>query len=198
MTGSSSAYSRDKLVKRSRLAMTSESPSSAANSSCRSARSVSLVRMDVDSAIGWHFTGRWRLCRSAARTLDRDSLCRGLACTLLLLCLMVSGCALSRPEPMAPADFRLGGKIAVRGGAEAFSASFDWAQRGETYDVEFWGPLGQGRVRLRGDATRLTVTDSRGVTSAGISAGSVHGGSTRLGPANRGVAALDTWALRSG
>ena len=66
---------------------------------------------------------------------------------------------------MAPADFRLGGKIAVRGGAEAFSASFDWAQRGETYDVEFWGPLGQGRVRLRGDATRLTVTDSRGVTT---------------------------------
>ena len=111
------------------------------------------------------------MCRSSARTLDRDSPCRALACKLLLVCLTVSGCALSRPEPIAPADFRLGGKIAVRGGAEAFSASFDWAQRGETYDVEFWGPLGQGRVRLRGDAARLTITDARGVTSAGFSVG---------------------------
>ena len=59
-------------------------------------------------------------------------------------------------------DFRIQGRIAVRGASEAFSASFDWRQAGDHYEIEFWGPLGQGRMRVSGDAATARVTDARG------------------------------------
>ena len=90
---------------------------------------------------------------------------------MLLVGVLVSACTVARlPEGVAGADFRLRGKIAVRGAGDAFSASFDWIQTGEAFDIELWGPLGQGRVTLRGDGARLTVTDARGATTSGISA----------------------------
>jgi len=89
----------------------------------------------------------------------------------VLVGVLVFGCTVARPpEGVADADFRLRGKIAVRGPGDAFSASFDWIQTGEAFDIELWGPLGQGRVHLRGDGRRLTVTDARGATTSGISA----------------------------
>ena len=94
-----------------------------------------------------------------------------MAVALLLVGVLVSGCTVARlPEDASGAEFRLRGKIAVRGPGDAFSASFDWIQAGEAFDIELWGPLGQGRVHLRGDAGRLTVTDARGATTSGISA----------------------------
>ena len=89
---------------------------------------------------------------------------------LLALGVLVSGCATLRSDAVTGADFRLRGKIAVRGAGEAFSASFDWIQTGEVFDIELWGPLGQGRTRLQGDGDRLTITDARGATVAGINA----------------------------
>ena len=112
--------------------------------------------MDVDRAMGRDSTGRAGLSAALA---------------LLLVGVLVSGCTVARPpEGVADADFRLRGKIAVRGPGDAFSASFDWIQTGEAFDIELWGPLGQGRVHLRGDGRRLTVTDARGATTSGISA----------------------------
>ena len=112
--------------------------------------------MDVDRAMGRDSTGRASLSAFVA---------------LLLVGVLVSACTVARlPEGVAGADFRLRGKIAVRGPGDAFSASFDWIQTGEAFDIELWGPLGQGRVRLRGDGERLTVRDARGTTTSGISA----------------------------
>ena len=67
------------------------------------------------------------------------------------------------------ADFRLRGKIGVRGGPrnDGFSASFDWRQAGDSYVIELWGPFGQGRTRLRGDGGTLTITDASGATLVG-------------------------------
>lgn len=90
---------------------------------------------------------------------------------MLLAGVLVVGCTVGRPpEGVADADFRLRGKIAVRGPGDAFSASFDWIQTGDAFDIELWGPLGQGRVHLRGDGARLTVTNARGTTTSGIGA----------------------------
>lgn len=89
---------------------------------------------------------------------------------LLSVGVLIAGCTVARPHVDPSVDFRLRGKIAVRGPGDAFSASFDWMQTGEAFDIELWGPLGQGRVHLRGDGTRLTVTDARGATSRGIGA----------------------------
>ena len=82
----------------------------------------------------------------------------------------LAGCAtLPIPDDGLASDFRLRGKIGVRGGpkSDGFSASFYWAQAGDSYVIELWGPLGQGRTRLRGDGDTLTITDARGTTLAG-------------------------------
>ena len=74
---------------------------------------------------------------------------------------------------MSNLDFRLRGKIAVRvdrADQEAFAASFDWRQAGRRYEIDLWGPLGQGRIRISGDGLALSVTDSRGETLRGASA----------------------------
>ena len=91
----------------------------------------------------------------------------------LLSLTMLSACTVVAPlgEGLT-ADFRLRGKIGVRDQSSSggsFSASFDWIQAGDAFAIELWGPLGQGRTRLTGDAETLTVTDASGVTLAGES-----------------------------
>jgi outer membrane lipoprotein LolB len=112
--------------------------------------------MDVDKAMGRDSTGRVRLGAALV--------------ALLSVGVWMAGCTVARPQVDAGIDFRLRGKIAVRGPGDAFSASFDWIQMGEAFDIELWGPLGQGRVHLSGDGTRLTVTDPRGATVTGVGA----------------------------
>lgn len=46
------------------------------------------------------------------------------------------------------------------------SASFVWDQFENGYQIELWGPLGQGRTRLIGDGAALTIITSRGETLA--------------------------------
>ena len=67
-----------------------------------------------------------------------------------------------RFEGFADIDFRVRGRIGVRSGDEAFSASFDWRQAGDRFAIELWGLMGQGRTLLLSDGRRLRVIDSRG------------------------------------
>lgn len=46
-------------------------------------------------------------------------------------------------------DFWIKGKIGVVEGGEAFSARFAWAGHRQGFTIDLWGPLGQGRTRLR-------------------------------------------------
>lgn len=86
---------------------------------------------------------------------------------LCLLCCLLWGCAGVPPAPQS-ADFWIKGKIGVTYADRAFSANFVWAQRGNGFDIELWGPLGQGRTRLRGLGRRLEVLDGQGgVLAAG-------------------------------
>ncbi|MCZ6711117.1 MAG: lipoprotein insertase outer membrane protein LolB [Gammaproteobacteria bacterium] len=66
------------------------------------------------------------------------------------------------PLSEAPGDFQLRGKLGVLEGRESFSARFLWFQQGPEFTIDLWGPLGQGRVRLTGDAQRLAVLDGDG------------------------------------
>ncbi len=71
--------------------------------------------------------------------------------------LLASGCA-SQPLLLDPGvDFRVAGKFGIRDGSDGYSARFTWSQSRESYDIEVWGPLGQGRTQLRGDSARMAV-----------------------------------------
>lgn len=66
-------------------------------------------------------------------------------------------------------DFETLGKLALRGPNESLSVRFRWQQTGESYDLELWGPFGQGRTRLVGDAEQMAVLDGQGqVLSQGL------------------------------
>ena len=95
---------------------------------------------------------------------------------VLLSWFALAGCVAVDKSEMANLDFRLRGKIAARfdrvdgAGREAFTASFDWRQAGVHYEIDLWGPLGQGHIRISGDGSALSVTDGRGETLRDASA----------------------------
>lgn len=68
-------------------------------------------------------------------------------------------------------EFQIEGKLAIRSTAQRHSARFRWAQTGEDYRIELWGPLGQGRTILEGNSRRLKVLDGGGRT---LESGAVH------------------------
>jgi outer membrane lipoprotein LolB len=79
----------------------------------------------------------------------------------LLLSLVLGGCALFAPAPdvIPPEDvgFAVRGKVGVRTAEDGFSSSFLWRHSGADYEIELWGPMGQGRTRLEGQGETLTV-----------------------------------------
>ena len=85
---------------------------------------------------------------------------------LLLVC--VAGCA-SRPVPISgPVDFAISGKFGVSDGSDGYSARFNWQQRSDVYDIEVWGPLGQGRTFLRGDGRMMQVQRGTDILAQGL------------------------------
>ncbi|MEM6708954.1 MAG: lipoprotein insertase outer membrane protein LolB [Pseudomonadota bacterium] len=76
---------------------------------------------------------------------------------LLAAALTLSACAGRPPALQTAADFSANGKLTVRGAAGNLSARFAWQQLGDAYDVEVWGPFGQGRRRLQGNPAELKV-----------------------------------------
>ena len=77
------------------------------------------------------------------------------------MCWLLAGCA-SAPQPSLSADFSIKGKIGVVDRQEAWSARFVWRQFGERFEIDLWGPLGQGQTRLRGGRNELEIVDAGG------------------------------------
>ena len=70
----------------------------------------------------------------------------------------VSGCTSLPPAAaLESTQFTVQGRLGVRNGAEAFSSSFNWIQASDRFQIELWGPLGQGRTRLVGSEQEITV-----------------------------------------
>jgi len=76
--------------------------------------------------------------------------------------LLLVGCAsLSAP---APEDgFLLRGKPAVEEAAERHTANLLWRQQGENFEVDLWGPLGQGRIQLVRRGNSVAILDGAGI-----------------------------------
>jgi outer membrane lipoprotein LolB len=91
--------------------------------------------------------------------------CRRIA-TWAVVLVTLAGCSLLRPAPeMAIPDvggFAVTGRMAVRQANDGFSSSFMWQHAADLDEIELWGPLGQGRSRLVGEAGRVTVYTAKG------------------------------------
>ncbi len=59
--------------------------------------------------------------------------------------------------------WRLEGRLSFNLDEQAWHANLVWVQRGERYDLDISGPLGQGRLRIEGgpDGVRITSSDGR-------------------------------------
>lgn len=79
------------------------------------------------------------------------------------MALIIPGCS-SRPLADLPevADFRILGKLSVRGPGGNAAGRFIWLQSAGRYDLEIWGPFGQGRRRLQGDDETVRLLDGGG------------------------------------
>ena len=79
--------------------------------------------------------------------------------------LAMAGCAVfGPPEVIPPSEegFAVRGKLGVRTAADGFSSSFLWRHAADTFEIELWGPMGQGRTRLEGRGGAITVHTADG------------------------------------
>ena len=56
------------------------------------------------------------------------------------------------------------GRIGVINGQEGWHAGFQWTQQDSGYRIDLIGPLGQGRVRVEGDAREVRIQTADGQT----------------------------------
>lgn len=82
----------------------------------------------------------------------------------MLLC---AGCVSRPPLPEVPEVFVLRGKVAITEAGEHFTANLLWHQRGEGFEMDLWGPLGQGRVHIVREAGEVRLTNDQGTLLAG-------------------------------
>ena len=61
------------------------------------------------------------------------------------------------PYSAPPDQWRLIGKLGVRTESDSGSATIDWRQRGDAYAIRINGPLGQGNLRIEGNAQSITL-----------------------------------------
>ena len=80
----------------------------------------------------------------------------------LALALMLIGACATLPAPPEPLQFSVAGRVGAVAGSEGGRADFIWRQYPSGFEIEFWGPLGQGRTRLIVAGESLSVRTARG------------------------------------
>ncbi|MBS0395594.1 MAG: outer membrane lipoprotein LolB, partial [Proteobacteria bacterium] len=103
------------------------------------------------------------------------------ALALGALVVALGGCRALPVAPIGPPDdagraalaalpaWHATGRVAVRAGAEGFSASFDWREAGGHGELGVHGPFGAGGVRLERSAERIVI-ESAGAPPLAIAA----------------------------
>ena len=89
---------------------------------------------------------------------------------LILLTALLGGCSWLQPEPpmsgtllamqssATMTDWRISGKVGLRGTDFAESAYLNWQQCGDDYTITLSGPLGQGAARIQRANQRVVLT----------------------------------------
>lgn len=78
----------------------------------------------------------------------------------------LSACSLFTPRPevgdLDAGGFAVTGRLGVNRGSDGGSMSFFWRYRKPSFDIELWGPLGQGRTRIEGRGEDVTIIEANG------------------------------------
>lgn len=74
---------------------------------------------------------------------------------------LVGACATLAPLDRE-LDFSVAGRIGVVAGTTGASGDFLWRHYASGFDVQFWGPLGQGRTHVVVEGDALSVRTARG------------------------------------
>ena len=98
---------------------------------------------------------------ASGRRRRRDSNLLPVKGFFLFLTLLCSACSTLGPTG-EEFLFSIAGRVGAIAGKQGSSADFFWRQYESGFDVEFWGPFGQGRTRLVVQADTLTVHTARG------------------------------------
>ncbi|HEY9199246.1 MAG TPA: lipoprotein insertase outer membrane protein LolB [Gammaproteobacteria bacterium] len=93
--------------------------------------------------------------------LSRYSL--GLLLALLGACTQLPQRTSDAWQPPDWPVWSLRGRVAVHAGEEGWHASLAWRQTGAAFQLELSGPLGQGAVRMSGDAAGVTLDRADGL-----------------------------------
>ena len=90
-------------------------------------------------------------------------------CLIFLPIFVLTGCASkpSSPPIERTPEFVAGGKISLRSPDDSRTASFRWTQYSGQYELEVWGPLGQGRSQLLGNREQMIVRQGQEVLAEG-------------------------------
>lgn len=81
-----------------------------------------------------------------------------------------SGWDIRREALLGIDRWTLSGRVAIQLEDEAWSANMDWRQTSDLYLLDFYGPLGQGRLQLKGDAASVTARSGDGKETSARSA----------------------------
>ena len=77
----------------------------------------------------------------------------------LLTVIALTGCSTLPVSPQLDiGEWSFKGKMAVRNANEASSFNVNWLQQGARYEIELFGPLGQGAVTISGDQNQAILT----------------------------------------
>jgi outer membrane lipoprotein LolB len=80
----------------------------------------------------------------------------------VLLAALLAGCTSVPRLPEAPERFALKGKLAVREAGQNYTANVLWHQTEEGFQIDLWGPLGQGRMQLVKQGAEILLKDGQG------------------------------------
>lgn len=88
--------------------------------------------------------------------------CKPLHTTLLLLALLITGCATQPDTYISEPDWEISGKIGIREPQHSTSLLFNWQQQQDRYVIHLLNSLGQIQLTLTGDSKHAIATSPDG------------------------------------